>query len=348
VTIDGELSVQGSVLFNDSLTVVGNTTIENDLWVFGSANIAKFLNVTGDSLFNGDVHITGDLTVDGNFTVHGPSDLANVTADNVDILGDLSVVGGTTLNGDVWMHGDLHVRETLFVGDLPVQGEFDISGSTTLHSDLTVQGSVIIGGDLSVKGDAIFDGRVDITCGPLGFPYNGTNPVPDADDNRVPYTDPTEAYPKFVVEFAPSTDVDGRWYELNLSGFTLNFLEPGKIAPNVYRFETIEWISTSATTRSLVYAYEVGDIIFVKGPSDINKLVMLWDFEDIIDAVGPTDDGNLYLGRSIVSEAMSLNSEVVNSDEILMFMYSPRPGIGANINGQTVVQNKPVEWVKIM
>jgi len=293
------------------------------------------------------VSVTHDLDVLGNLTVTGPSFFTTIEADDATITGDLTVIGNTTFEGDVTIDGNLFVHQTLHAAELSIAGFLNVFGDVTFHQELTVEGNVVITGDLSVNGDATVNGRFDIIHGPLGFPYNGTSDVVDpVIGSRIPYTDLEASYPEFVVNFAPTTDAEGQWYDLQLSGYTLNFLEPGLNAPQVYRMETIVIVNINDTFVPS-YRYEVGDIIFLKGPSNIDKLVTLWDFQDILAAVGPTRNGNIYNGRSIVTEAMSIFTEILHSDEIVMYMYSPRPGIGALATG-TVLQNDPVEWVKLM
>jgi len=324
-----------------------------NLLVLGSANIAHTLTVSGDAVFDDNVTISHDLDVLGDLTVAGTSTFTTLEAGNVDINGDLTVTGNTTFEGDVTIDENLYVKQTLHAQELSIVGFLNVGGDVTFHKELTVEGDVVIEGDLTVLGGATVNGRFDIVHGPLGFPYNGTeetvNPTTQA---RTPYTDLVASYGEFVVSFAPVTDALGQWYDLTLSGFTLNFLEPGLNAPHVYRLETISIVNIlvgSPPVSEFVqsYRYEVGDIIFLKGPSNIDKLVTLWDFQDILSAVGATQDGNIYNGRSIVTEAMSIFTEILHSDEIVMYMYSPRPGIGALPTG-TVIQEDPVEWVKLM
>jgi len=351
VTIDGELTALGSVSFANDLTVAGNATVGQNLIVLGFANINRSLTIQEDAVFEGDVTINGDLHINGSLTVDDDAIFNNLIADDVHILGDLSVDNATTFGDDVSVAGDLTVDDTLYAHNLNISGNLETSGSVFFNQSVTVGGDASISGTLSVGGDTTVEGRLEIVHGPLSFPYNGTEPTIDAQAfTRLPYPNPEESYPEFVIVFANLTEVEGRWYDLQLTGYTLNFLEPQQRAPHVYFLWTFALENPNGNNVVFKYRYEVGDVILLKGPSDIEKIVTLWDFEDVLAAVGPTRPGNIYNGRSIVTESMSMFAEVLNSDEIVLYMYSPRPKIGPNANGagQSVLQDSPVEWVKFM
>ena len=89
----------------------------------------------------------------------------------------------------------------------------------------------------------------------------------------------------------------------------------------------------------------MGDIIILKGSSDLSKVIGFWDFEDLLNIIGPNPDGNLYNGRDLVSVALNLFTEHLYSDALFMYMYSPRANVGLLPDVQ--LQAKFVDWVKL-
>jgi len=164
LSVDSNLSVDGSTLFVDSLdnkVGIGTTIPYNTLTVVGSVGVsgslnASSINVTGDAYFatsSGSVGIgtsspTEKLTVIGNVNVSGYVNISgdlivnkrfNVTA----AVGDVDIAGGIEAGGGLNVSGDLKVNELINL--------------TAAVGDVDIAGGVEIGRGLNVTDDATFD-----------------------------------------------------------------------------------------------------------------------------------------------------------------------------------------------
>jgi len=245
------------------------------------------------------------------------------------------------LNNDTFFNGNVHLDKNLTVGNFSfaaVNGTVFINGSTTITGDLTIAGDWLIEKNLIVDGSYTVDQRMDIDCGPLSFRYPGASELvgPSPQDIRAPVVNLTTCCAEYLVNFAPLSDSgSGLIYDVYLTGYTLNIFNPQLSGVAVYLLYTQQFNGTEQ-----VYSYEVGDLIFIKGSPVLSTTILLLDFEDVERLLPAVVDGNIYNGRDLVSEAMSSFTRILNSDEIFLYMYSPRPN-GAEL------QNTPIEWVRV-
>jgi predicted acyltransferase (DUF342 family) len=173
--VDGTLNVDGAATFNNTLTVQGVTTLNDDLLVdsngaaaggntfvvndtaiaatAGAAQLNLDSTTGAASLAGTDVTVTGTnstnivggtsniLLNNSGVTVNGVLNVQNNAyfQQNVDIDGNLNVEGNSYLDGNVYIDQNLDVDGTL-----------DVDGAATLNNTLTVQGVTTLNDDLLV------------------------------------------------------------------------------------------------------------------------------------------------------------------------------------------------------
>jgi len=337
--------------------VFGDLTIFENLEIEGSTNIELAgLQVNGSIFFDGpgnSVVISGSLTIDGGLSVSGFGDLGNVVVTKGADFDHLTVDGNSTFLQSPIIDGDLTVLGLLSVGNFSlgaIQNITNVNGTATVTGELTVLGSSSFEQDLSVAMDMTVNGRFDILHGPLGFRFPGVNLTalvgPSPDNIRQPNPNLELCCSEYLVNFAPLNSAPGSVYSLNLTGYTLNILNPALSGVLVYAMKTILF----APGGGLVYSYQVGDIIMLRGSPVLSTSIVILDFEDVLRSGFAGIEGNIYNGRDLVTEAMSSFARILQSDEIFLYMYSPRPGVGiqaAAPGGPPVLQESPVEWVRI-
>jgi len=357
LTSTGSLSVSGTSTLNGYVKLGNELYVEGKATIHGDISGGSDLEILGDSSLFGFLFVEDDACVLQNLNVHGLTSLG----------GDLHVYNSSTFDGPVLINNELFVtenttlHETTIRGDLLVTGILSILNGTKIFSDVSIAGDVSIGGHLSVEHDVTvmkdfyvthdssLGGRVAIPNGPLSFPYPYFNwHTGDAqnltDASCVPLENSTVPCLDYVIVFAVTGQAPafaaGDFFALKLKGKTFAQLEPGLELPYVYRIET-SWTNGEGQTGN----YEVGDIIILKGPSDLSKLIGFWDFEDLVNIIGPNPDGNLYNNRDLVSVTLNLFIEHLYSDSLFMYMYSPRYEIGLLPDVQ--IQSSSVDWVKL-
>ena len=176
-------TVSGTALFNSSLTVAQNFSVNGDSRL-GNVNIGSG-NGGGSRLLRvyGTFETFGNATVSNNLTVRGVSNLGgDVLVGAPDALRNLTVWGDTNLNGNVSVGKQQLPRNLTVWGELSVAGsanlksisvqDLRVNGGTQLNT-LTVQGAarltqpVVIGGGeprpnqiLTVAGNATVGGSL--------------------------------------------------------------------------------------------------------------------------------------------------------------------------------------------
>jgi len=351
-TIDGQLTADHNVSFSNDLTVIGDLTIDHNLDILGDSNInLTGLHVNGSVFFNGldtSVVIDGTLDVAGDLTGN-KANVSRVIVTGNSTFDNLVVTGNSSFAGSPIIDGDLTVLGLLSVGNFSlgaIENITDVLGTTTITGELTVDGSAEFDQDLSVVHDMTVVGRFDVNHGPFGFRYPGVylNAIvgPSPSNIRQPNLDLESCCSEYLVNFAPVGSPLGSIYSLNLTGYTLNILNPELSGVLVYYMNTILFDATT-----LVYSYSVGDIIMLKGSPVLSTSIVILDFEDVLRSGFGGAEGNIYNGRDLVTEAMSSFARILQSDEIFLYMYSPRPNVGFQAGTPPVLQSAPVEWVRI-
>eukprot|EP01090_Pellita_catalonica_P005315 TRINITY_DN1525_c0_g1_i1.p1 TRINITY_DN1525_c0_g1~~TRINITY_DN1525_c0_g1_i1.p1 ORF type:complete len:2049 (-),score=417.28 TRINITY_DN1525_c0_g1_i1:349-6495(-) len=341
--VEGFLNVSGDSYFGDELSVDGFTTLSDDLHVKHSVSVAEELWVEDFVSLKDSLSVAGDIDILGDLLIE-----CELTTTVLDIEGNATVAGNLLVENRTHILGDLSIKEytTIDYGEFE-SGKFN---GTANISDISVIGEALFRDDLTVCGDTTvdsvtFDGRVQVSCGPLSFRFNGAADEIGATPHewREPNRNLTECCSDYLVVFAPATSNGNQFYSLLLTGFTLNILMPELEVTRVYRMETLAYDGSS----QLIYRYEVGDVIILRGSPDLNKHVELVDYQQVVGSVAAAGGGNIYNGRSIAGVQMADLSRVLDSDELFIYMYSPRVQIASDVNGTPFVQDYPVEWTRI-
>ena len=127
---------------------LGSSTQEwRHVYVDGTVNAD---NVAADSATIGTLTVTGDTTLNNTITVQ---DSAYITGD-LDLGSNLDVAGNVNVIGTVVSEGALTVEDSAYItGNLDVGGNVTVAGDTTFANTITVQDSAYITGNLDIGGD---------------------------------------------------------------------------------------------------------------------------------------------------------------------------------------------------
>lgn len=162
-----DLFITGRVNIKDSLTVDGETTLNNGLNVTaGDTNIAGNLNVAGDTTLekltvNGDTQLH-NTNIDGDLVQSGGKVEFNATQITMNSDGPVNINSKDNINinadKNLYMNGgdSVHIQQG---GEdrIVINNEGNtITGDTTFKDgDVTVENNLNVGGDVTVEGDVI-------------------------------------------------------------------------------------------------------------------------------------------------------------------------------------------------
>ena len=119
--IQGELGL-GNTNPTYKLEVIGDTVIT------GFTSIGKQTDITGNLFVAGISTLTGDLTLGGDVTIAGDLDVDGHTElDNVNVSGTL-----TAYNLDVTNDFDIYAPDSVFYGNVTIQGDVSIGGTSII------------------------------------------------------------------------------------------------------------------------------------------------------------------------------------------------------------------------
>ena len=190
-------------LFVQDITATGSATIEDDLVVSGDTHILGDLRVDGNAYLSAGVDgiiNVGDVSTD-NVVFH--ADIDSGLTPNIDVTYDLgtntqqwktlyvqdisatgditidenlAVSGSTTVGGDTVLSGYLDVElDTRLHDNLYVTGNTTVSGNTTLSGTLHVDDDSTFESDVHIKGDLRVDGNAYLSAGVDGIINVGDN-----------------------------------------------------------------------------------------------------------------------------------------------------------------------------
>lgn len=192
LTVNAAANFLCVVDMQQSLTVEGITTLNDDLTVNADTDLNGVLTVSDVATFASNIDaraaITNTLTdivvVDDSFTVN-ENLLVNGTSHFVDAVtmsSTLEVDGQADFNADVYADLDLYVGNNLDVAgtsaldgivttgtDVNVGGNLDVTGTSTLDLAVTTGATLAVGTDLTVNNDATINNDLtvahDVTIG---------------------------------------------------------------------------------------------------------------------------------------------------------------------------------------
>lgn len=137
----------------DNAYDLGSSTQEwRHVYVDGTVNAD---NVAADSATIGTLTVTGDTTLNNTITVQ---DSAYITGD-LDLGSNLDVAGNVNVIGTVVSEGALTVEDSAYItSNLDVGGNVTVAGNTTFANTITVQDSAYITGNLDIGGNVTSTG----------------------------------------------------------------------------------------------------------------------------------------------------------------------------------------------
>ena len=147
--ITNTLDVSNAVTFDQTLTVAGQTTINDSLIIQSNNEVLNINNGSGVTKFsvdtdNGNTNIIGTLTVGDATQINdtlGVSDVATFTRNTQQTITGNSI----TLDGAARFSGGVGISKNLAVGeDMTVYGDFTIKGATTQSGNTGFSGRVTI------------------------------------------------------------------------------------------------------------------------------------------------------------------------------------------------------------
>lgn len=124
----------GAITVEGSVSILGTVEISGSVVVSGAVEVTNTVTVTGSVVVSGTVSISGTVTVSGSVTVSG----------TVSISGTVTVSGAVTVSGTVGISGTV-----------TVSGTVSISGTVTISGAVSVTGTVTISGAVTITSGAV-------------------------------------------------------------------------------------------------------------------------------------------------------------------------------------------------
>jgi hypothetical protein len=143
----GSIEVTGTAQFN-TLTVDGETTINDDFNVVGETILTGGLNVTSAVDFDTTLTVAGVTTLNGSLNATGPADFGNT----------LTVAGATILSGSLGVTGPASFGNTLTVNDDTLAVLNDVWTGSTYELGVFTGASLMVNGGVGIKKNLIVQG----------------------------------------------------------------------------------------------------------------------------------------------------------------------------------------------
>lgn len=183
----GLLNIQGNTIVNKDQTITGSATIQGAAAIGGNLLIDNGVSVShGETINNGglivsegNVSITSNACINGNQSVSGDVTANTIVVDGVSTFNtltsgsntDFTANKSTTLNSNLTItNGDqLNIAGTLSL----TQGDLLVQGTTLLENVTTIENGALISKGLTVSnGQTIQQGNLEVTQG--NFTIGGT------------------------------------------------------------------------------------------------------------------------------------------------------------------------------
>ena len=166
----GTNTQQWRTLYVQDISATRDITIDNDLAVSGNGVIVGTTILSGAVSALDDVTIKGDLTVDGNvwFNANNADGDATIylgdgNVDNIvfyadvdsNIIPDKDMTYDLGTNTQQWR--SLYIQDISATGDVTVDDDLVVSGTSVLKGDVTALNDIFVRGDLTVDGNVWFN-----------------------------------------------------------------------------------------------------------------------------------------------------------------------------------------------
>lgn len=359
-------TISGSLTINNSLSVSGNTNLNN---VFANnitannfygtlhgdingcvtsplgsqycndANITGGLVVNENSVFNNDLLINDDLTVMDNTFMFG---VLNVYSnayfwDDVYVDEDLNVGGSLDVDGDSEFDADLRVRDDLRVDDdLNVYGFANFQGNVYMDDNLEVDEDLFVNDDLDVDGNASINGQLEVDQDVF------FNLDLDVDGSVIIDTDLTVRGDAVIGNNTSDRLTVNARISSHLIPSTTNAYDLGS---NSLRWRNL-FLSNTLTAADDVVASDdliAGDDLFVGNDATVQDDLTVNDDASVLDDLDVGDNVNIggalnVTGNATINAQLTVNDLVVNGfAKVNVFSSDLIPnGAGYDIGGNTL------------
>lgn len=136
------------------LNVVGNTEIEQDLKVFGAANIVGDLTVGGSMVFS--ANIIGNFMPDVSGRALGnTTNRWELTANSLNVSNTVTLNGGVYPTANGVLLGDDSTRWFLYATGINVANTVSVTNNVSISNVLTVSVRASIGSSLSIQSNSV-------------------------------------------------------------------------------------------------------------------------------------------------------------------------------------------------
>ncbi len=144
----GQFATTGSNIFTEGQIILGNLTIDGDVYVNNVVS-SSILYKSGSTKFGNSFDDTHTFT------------------GSVRITGSLNTIGTTTMTGSLLVSGSTtQIGNNTLLGDTQLYGTIDVSGSTNFHNHtITMTGSMFTSGSQIITGSLDIKGNVNVASG---------------------------------------------------------------------------------------------------------------------------------------------------------------------------------------
>ncbi|NND64129.1 MAG: hypothetical protein HKN48_13135 [Flavobacteriaceae bacterium] len=157
----GDMTIDGTSVFNGDVIVEGVTTLNNDIEITGDMTIGEDLNIIDDLNVGGRTYLGENLTVEGKTDMNGNLNVFNES--NTNLTGALQVGGFTEIDDDLRVFQNTVVDQNLTVlGDQSNGGDITAVGAGTFGGDLSVGGTADVNQNLNVGGASDLTGALTV------------------------------------------------------------------------------------------------------------------------------------------------------------------------------------------
>ena len=160
LSVNNTMTVGGVSTLNDNLVVNGNSTISGTLGVSQAVSFDNSLTVQQQATLN------ADLSVAGNSYLSGKLGIGKTAVKELDVVGDAEIsqkLTAQSIESKNFATDDLDVSNTLKVGGAStLSGILAVDGATTMGDGLSVSGVTNLNNNLLVTGTTSLDGSLTV------------------------------------------------------------------------------------------------------------------------------------------------------------------------------------------
>ncbi len=166
--LTGSLTVDGPVLFENTLDVEGATHLHSTLSVDGATDLNSTLNVDGATHLHGTLSVDGATDLNSSLNVDGLARISNTTQSTSVATGALVVDGGLGIAKNLYVGGSANFGGPAIFGDI-------LEITNTTQSTASTNGALIVAGGAGIGKNLNVGGQLGVRGSNTGFMANITN-----------------------------------------------------------------------------------------------------------------------------------------------------------------------------